>query len=39
MKRPNLWIIEMDEAKETHINGIENTFSKIIGENLPNLKV
>lgn len=28
----------MENGKETQVKGLENTFNKTIGENLPNLK-
>ncbi|KAL6046108.1 hypothetical protein STEG23_023652 [Scotinomys teguina] len=38
MKRPNLRIIGIEEGEEYHLKGIENIFSKIMEENLSNLK-
>jgi hypothetical protein len=38
MRRPNLWIIEVDENEDFQIKGVANIFNKIIEENFPNLK-
>jgi hypothetical protein len=38
MRRPNLWIIGVDENEYAQLNGPANIFNKIIEENFPNLK-
>jgi hypothetical protein len=38
MRRPNLWIIGVDENEDFQIKEPENIFNKIIKENFPNLK-
>jgi hypothetical protein len=38
MKRPNLRVIGIEKSKESQFQGPENVFSKIIEENVPNLK-
>ena len=38
MKRPNLWIIGVDENKVFQLQGPVNIFNKIIEENFPKLK-
>jgi hypothetical protein len=38
MRRPNLWIIGVDENEDFQIKEPTNIFNKIIGENFPNLK-
>jgi predicted ribosome quality control (RQC) complex YloA/Tae2 family protein len=38
MRRPNLWIIGVDEDENFHLKGPANIFNKIIEENFPNLK-
>jgi hypothetical protein len=38
MRRPNLWIIGVDENEDFQLKGPANTFNKIIEENFPNLK-
>jgi hypothetical protein len=38
MKRSNLPIMGIEAGKETQTKGIDNTFNKIITENVPNLK-
>ena len=38
MNRPNLKIIGIGEAKETHLKGPENIFNKVIEEKISNLK-
>jgi hypothetical protein len=38
MRRPNLWIIGVDENEDFQIKGPANIFNKIIEENFPNLK-
>jgi hypothetical protein len=38
MRRPNLWIIVIEENEDSLLKGLENIFHKIIKENLPNLK-
>ena len=38
MRRPNLRIIGLEESKDLQLKGPVNIFSKIIEENLPNLK-
>lgn len=37
MKRPNLWIIVIEE-EETQVKGTENRLTKILDEIFPNLK-
>ena len=38
MRRPNLWIIGVDENEDFQHKGPANIFNKIIEENFPNLK-
>ena len=38
MRRPNLWIIGVDEKKDFQLKGPANIFNKIIEENFPNSK-
>ena len=38
MRRPNLWIIGVDENEDFQLKGPANILSKIIEENFPNLK-
>ena len=38
MRRPNLWMIGVDENEDFQLNGPANIFNKIIEENFPNLK-
>jgi hypothetical protein len=38
MRRPNLWIIGVDENLDFKLKGPANIFNKIIEENFPNLK-
>ena len=38
MRRPNLWIIEVDENEDFQLKGTTNIFNKIIEENVQNLK-
>jgi uncharacterized coiled-coil protein SlyX len=38
MRRPNLWIIGVDENEDFQLKGSANIFNKIIDENFPNLK-
>ena len=38
MRRPNLWIIGVDENEDFQLKGPANIFNKIIEENFPNLK-
>jgi hypothetical protein len=38
IKRPNLWIMGIEEVEEIQAKSIENIFNKIIAENFPNLK-
>ena len=38
MRRPNLWIIGVDENEDFQLKGPANSFNKIIEENFPNLK-
>jgi hypothetical protein len=38
MRRPNLWIIGVDENEYFQLNGLANIFNKNIEENFPNLK-
>jgi hypothetical protein len=38
MKRPNLWIIGVDENEDFQLKGPANVFNKIIEENIPYLK-
>jgi chromosome segregation ATPase len=37
MRRPNLWIIGVDENEDFQLKGPANIFNKIIDENFPNL--
>ena len=39
MRRPNLWIIGVDENEDFQLKGPANIFNKIIEENFPNLKI
>jgi hypothetical protein len=38
MRRPNLWIIGVDENEDFQLKGPVNIFNKIIEDNLPNQK-
>ena len=38
MRRPNLWIIGVDENEDFQLKGPANIFNKIIEKNFPNLK-
>jgi hypothetical protein len=38
MRRPNFWIIGVDENEDFQLKGPANIFNKIIEENFPNLK-
>jgi hypothetical protein len=38
MRRPNLWIIGVDENKDFQLKGPANIFSKTVEENFPYLK-
>jgi hypothetical protein len=38
MRRPNLWIIGVDENEDFQLKGPSNIFNKIIDENFPYLK-
>jgi hypothetical protein len=38
MRRPNIWIIGIEESEDSQLKGPVNIFSKIIEENFPNLK-
>ena len=38
MRRPNLWILEVDENEYFQLKGPANIFNKIIEVNFPNLK-
>ena len=38
MRRPNLWIIDIEESKDFQVKGPVNIFNKIIKENFPNQK-
>jgi hypothetical protein len=38
MRRPNLWIIGIDEKGDFQLKGPGNSFNKIIEENFPKLK-
>jgi hypothetical protein len=38
MRRPNLWIIGVDENEDFQLKGPANIFKKIIEENFPNIK-
>jgi hypothetical protein len=38
MRRPNLWIIGVDENEDFQLKGPANVFNKIIEENFPYLK-
>ena len=38
MRRPNLWIIGVDENEDFQFKGPRNIFNKIIEENITNLK-
>jgi recombinational DNA repair protein RecR len=38
MRRPNLWIIEVDENEDIQLKETANIFNKIIEENFSNLK-
>jgi len=37
-RRPNLWMIGVDENGDFQLKGPANIFNKIIEENFPNLK-
>jgi hypothetical protein len=36
MKRPNLWIMDIEEGEEIQTKGIDNLSNRIIAENFPN---
>jgi hypothetical protein len=38
MRRPNLWIIGVDENEDFQLKGLANIFNTIIEVNFPNLK-
>jgi archaeosine-15-forming tRNA-guanine transglycosylase len=38
IKRPNLRVMDIEEAEEVQAKGIHNIFNKIITENFPNLE-
>jgi hypothetical protein len=38
MRRPNLWIIGVDENEDFQLKGPVNILNRIIEENFPNLK-
>ena len=38
IRRPNLWIIGVDENEDFQFKGPANIFNKTIEENFPNLK-
>ena len=38
MRRPNLWLIGIDENEDFQLKGQANIFNKIMEENFPNLK-
>jgi hypothetical protein len=38
MRKPNLWMIGVDENEDFQLKGPANIFNKIIDENFPNLK-
>jgi hypothetical protein len=38
MKRPNLWLLGIDENEDFQLKGPEKFFNKILEENFPNLK-
>jgi hypothetical protein len=38
MRRPNLWIIGVDENEDFQLKGPANIFNKIIEENFPKSK-
>ena len=38
MRRPNLWIIGVDENEDFQLRGPADIFNKIIKENFPNIK-
>jgi chromosome segregation ATPase len=38
MRRPNQWIIGVDENEDFQLKGPTNIFNKIVEENFPNLK-
>ena len=38
MRRPNLWIIGVDENEDFQLKRPANVFNKIIEDNFPNLK-
>jgi hypothetical protein len=38
MKRPNQWIIGIEEGEEIQTKGTDNVFNRIIAENTPNLE-
>lgn len=35
MKRPNLWIIGIEEGKESQVNGTDQIFNRVREENFP----
>jgi hypothetical protein len=37
MRRPNLWIIGIEESEDSQLKGPVNIFNKIIEEDFPNL--
>jgi hypothetical protein len=38
MRRPNLWIIQVDKNEDFQLNGPVNIFNKITEENFSNIK-
>jgi hypothetical protein len=38
MRRPNLWIIGIEESKDSQLKRPVNIFNKVIKENFPSLK-
>ena len=38
LRRPNLWIMGIEESEDSQIKGPVNIFNKITEENFPNLK-
>jgi hypothetical protein len=38
MRKPNLWIIGLDENEDFQLKGPANILNKIIEDNFPNLK-
>ena len=38
LRRPNLWIMGIEESEDSKIKGPVNIFNKITEENFPNLK-